>query len=653
MDFQLSANFLERYRRKRPPFGFGLLSEFVFLRTYSRPKADGKHEAWWETCARAVNGCYSMQKAWIEQHGLGWNAMKAQLSAQEMYDRMWNMKFLPPGRGLWSMGSEIITKKGLNAALMNCSFVSTANLKEDPTEPFRFLMDMSALGVGVGFDCLGEGTVLIKGYSKAAPIEHKVEDSREGWVESLRLLLESFFYNTALPKFDYSLIRPAGAPIKGFGGTAAGPDPLRRMHEEITKVLVGNTGSPITARTIVDIMNIIGKCIVSGNVRRSAEIALGQPNEEFLNLKNYKENPERKEWGWSSNNSIVADLGMDYSNVVPRIVENGEPGLVFLENLRGYSRMNNGKDNKDARVMGVNPCGEQALESYELCNLVEVFLNKHDDMEDYLRTIKFAYLWAKTVTLSKTHWEKTNRIMLRNRRIGCSLGGVQQFVAKNGIEALRTWCESGYKTIERYDAEYSDWLAIPRSIKMTSIKPSGTISLLVGATPGIHWPESQYCIRRVRLAANSPLVAPLKKAGYPVEPDITDKKNTVVVSFPVDFGAGLRSANSVSLWEQLEFIAFMQSHWADNSVSCTVSFDPKTEGQHISHALNYYQYRLKAVSFLPRSNSAYEQMPVEPISKEVFQKLCSKLETTSLMQLDVGESDPERFCDGQSCSIVK
>jgi hypothetical protein len=653
MEFQLSPNFLDKYRRRKPPFGFGALSEFVFLRTYSRPKADGKHEAWWETCARAVNGCYSMQKAWIDSHGLGWNAMKAQLSAQEMYERMWSMKFLPPGRGLWAMGSDIINKKGLNAALMNCSFISTGNLKDDPTKPFRFLMDMSALGVGVGFDCKGAGTVLVKGQSKAAPIEYKIEDSREGWVESLRLLLESFFYNTAPVKFDYSLIRLAGTPIKGFGGTAAGPEPLRLMHEELTKILAANAGSLITARTIVDIMNIIGKCIVSGNVRRSAEIALCTPDEEFLNLKNYKDNPERKDWGWSSNNSVLATVGMDYSSLVPRIVENGEPGVVWLSNLQGYSRMNNGKDNKDARAMGVNPCGEQSLESGECCNLVEIFLNRHDDLDDFMRTIKFAYLWAKTVTLSKTHWEETNRIMLRNRRIGCSLGGVQQFVVKHGIEALRTWCEEGYKTIAYYDSEYSDWLAIPKSIKTTSIKPSGTISLLVGSTPGIHWPESRFCLRRVRLAANSPLVAPLRKAGYHIEPDVTDKKNTVVVSFPVDFGEGLRSTADVSIWEQLQFVAFMQRHWADNSVSCTVSFDPKTEGKFIGPALNYYQYQLKAVSFLPRDNDSYEQMPIEPITKDQYDKLVGKLEAVSLLQLDVGESDPERFCDGQSCTVLK
>ena len=197
--------------------------------------------------------------------------------------------------------------------------------------------------------------------------------------------------------------------------------------------------------------------------------------------------------------------------------------------------------------MGGNPCLEQTLESYELCCLVETFPANHDSLEDYKRTLKFAYLYAKTVTLGRTHWSVTNRVMLRNRRIGCSISGIAQFVAKNGIESLRQWCDEGYDAIQGYDKLYSDWLAIPRSIKTTSIKPSGTVSLLAGATPGMHYPESRFYIRRVRMSKHSELLPALEAAGYHVEPDVVDAKASVVVEFPVDVGEGVRTCVVVAL----------------------------------------------------------------------------------------------------------
>jgi len=348
------------------------------------------------------------------------------------------------------------------------------------------------LGVGVGFDTKGAGEIIVKGVVGDREEQvYQIPDTREGWVESLKLLLESYFHEQAPMEFDYSKIRPAGEPIKGFGGVSSGPEPLMEVHEEIRKVLEKNSGEPISVTTIVDIMNLIGKCVVAGNVRRTAEIVFGEPDsEEYLDLKNYKVNPNREAYGWTSNNSIFAELGMDYSDVCKRIVDNGEPGFAWLDNMKRYSRMQNGGDNKDHRAAGGNPCLEQTLESYELCCLVETFPFNHTSLEDYKRTLKYAYLYAKTVTLGKTHWPETNRVMLRNRRIGCSVSGVAQFITKHGMEELRNWLEKGYDEIQRLDETYSDFFAIPKSIKTTSVKPSGTVSLLVGATPGMHYPES-------------------------------------------------------------------------------------------------------------------------------------------------------------------
>ena len=650
--FKLSDSFVEKYVKILPPFGFNGLGELVYMRTYSRIKEDGTNEQWWETCRRVVEGTYSMQKEHIEQYSLGWNPWKAQASAQEMYDRMFHMKFLPPGRGLWAMGAGIINSRGLYAALNNCAFVSTANIKEDLSKPFCFLMDMSMLGAGVGFDTKGAKEIIIKAPSRTRTVEtFVIPDSREGWVESVRMLLESYFMGTAPLQFDYSLIRPAGEPIRGFGGVASGPQPLIELHNNIVAAFEKNAGEPISITTIVDVMNFIGNCVVAGNVRRSSEIVFGEPkSSEYLDLKNYAVNPERAAYGWASNNSIFAGIGMDYAPICERIKSNGEPGLAWLENMQQFSRMKNIIDNKDFRATGANPCSEQTLESFEMCCLVETFPNKHESFADFQKTLKYAYLYAKTVTLGKTHWPETNRVLLRNRRIGCSVSGIAQFITSHGLETLRSWLEAGYDTIQEYDKEYSDWLAIPRSIKTTSVKPSGSVSLVAGATPGVHYPESRYYIRRMRLATNSKLIPALKKAGYNIEPSVTDP-TTSIVEIPVDIGIGIRTLSEVSMWEQLSLAAFMQKYWADNQVSCTVTFRQE-EAEQIKHALNFFQYQLKGISFLPKfETGAYAQMPYEAISAETYATMSKKLKKLDFSTISGEEAETDKFCNNDSCEL--
>jgi len=1280
--FKLDQAFVDRYSLVKPPFGFNGLGELVYMRTYSRLKADGTNEQWFETIRRVVEGTYSLQKEQIDNLNLGWNPDQAQRSAQEMYSRMFDMKFLPPGRGLWAMGTDIINRKGLAASLNNCGFVSTAGLgKTIPfSKPFVFLMDMCMLGVGVGFDTEGAEdhvmepmTINVRSDNK---IEHIVEDTREGWINALKVLLESFHVvNTGVPIFDFSRIRPAGVPLKTFGGVSSGPQPLIELLNNVTEVLTKGAGKPVTVTAIVDIMNLIGKCVVSGNIRRclpegtlihtedglvpiekvvvgqkvhtsldlaevsevvfqgeqevihvvteigtfkctdrhkmavlrsfgndidsanceecerytwkqardlslddqlvfpiheivgkersvvafgntafdidpeiafllgyhtlveypvesfnrtselnqlekvlqlfmfefsksmfakisvpefilrgpvvirqnylkgiesanrgsnpnfykiintlqalyssvgvpvtekleklekleqsligikiidiklatgesvrtwdlsvpgaeefiagegllvhnTAEIAFGKATStEFMDLKDYSTNPQRVSYGWTSNNSIFAELGMDYSDVAKRIQLNGEPGIAWLSNMQDYSRMVDPPDHKDYRVKGGNPCLEQSLESMELCCvtgdtriqtrmgcpmiknvvdtpvdvwngvdwsrvvpfkasnevpiyrvtmsdgsvldctsdhkwsivgtgndltqletkdlvvgskvepfellptgngtgldsayelgmfagigflsktkrvplvclrgykldlkkltklggtwtdnttkptelvkqvkrvnesfsfgnleepfkklpdknilsqlverksglpdfvfglntesikryvagyidskgivkrvkysqsfqvfdseakirdiqllirriginntsiyckspvgsktakgvreyslfsiviydsptareigtylkkiptpvtvtwtvvnsqrfqkiisvtqlpttqetycftepkthkgvfgnvltyqcLVESFPARADSLSDYLRTLKFAYLYAKTVTLGMTHWEETNRVQLRNRRIGCSVSGVAQFLAKYNIHTLNNWLNHGYHVIQDWDRVYSEWLCIPKSIKTTSVKPSGTVSLLAGATPGMHFPESRFYIRRMRISNTSPLVEGLISAGYTIEPAVGSEETTLVVEIPVDVGEGIRTVNDVSMWEQVALAANMQRWWADNQVSCTVTFNPETEGKQIASVLDYFQYQLKGISFLPKCNfGAYPQMPYEEITEERYLELVSGVKPINFFtKPTIGvESVGEMYCDSEKC----
>lgn len=647
--FILDKAFVETYKTKKVKWGG--LGYVVFKRTYARSLENGNTEEWYQTIERVVNGTYSLQKNHCKALNLYWNEEKSQASAKEMYDRIFNFKFLPPGRGLWAMGTDMIYKQG-SASLNNCAFVSTEDLESDPVEPFMFLMDMEMLGVGVGADTLGKGKINV---NKKTVVEktHTIPDTREGWVELLGIVLKAYFVKGATfpSEIDYSLIRPAGLPIKGFGGVSSGKDPLELLVKEITTLLdtfLGDEESkPITSSIIVDICNYIGKCVVAGNVRRTAEIMFGTPDdEEFLDLKTDME--KLSSHRWASNNSVLAHVGMDYTQIAKRIEINGEPGLIWLENARTFGRSKD-KNTDDFRVKGTNPCGEQFLESYELCNLVETFPAHHDSLEDFMTTLKYAYLYAKSVTLTPTHNARTNQVMMRNRRIGCSMSGIVQAINKFGLDTFRTFCDQGYQKVKEYDRQYSEWLCIPRSVRMTTVKPSGTVSLLCGATPGVHQEHSEYYIRRVRLSKNSPLLDILIKAGYHTEP-CKYQPGSIVVSFPMKVENFKKAKADVTLWEQVALCAFMQQHWSDNSVSNTITFN-KQEAKDIPILLSFYEDKLKSVSMLPLMDHSYEQAPYESITQEQYDLMMKPIVDIDDVLVKDTHEETEKFCDGDKCTI--
>lgn len=198
--FRLPDAFVDGYASREPAFGFNGLGKLVYERTYARPTVDGGREQWLETVERVVNGTFNMQKRWIVEQELGWDEAESQAVAQDMYERIFAMKFLPPGRGLWAMGSAITEERRLFAALNNCAFVSTDKLASDFAGPFVFLMEAAMLGVGVGFDTKGAGLVHVRGArgeaGGAGGTTYQIADSREGWVHSLKLLLESYVHGT-------------------------------------------------------------------------------------------------------------------------------------------------------------------------------------------------------------------------------------------------------------------------------------------------------------------------------------------------------------------------------------------------------------------------------------------------------------------------
>ena len=632
--FKLSEEFVGGYKERKAPFGYrdaagNSVGEITFLRTYSRIKEDGTKETWTDVCERVINGMYSIQKDHAKSQRLPWNDSKAQASAKEAFERLFELKWSPPGRGLWVMGTPLVNTQRNSAALQNCAFVSTKEMtKNDPAKPFTFLMEASMLGVGVGFDDKGADKDFTI-YEPQGEETYVVPDTREGWVKTLELIINAYLRpDTKIPVFDYKEVRPEGTPIKTFGGTAAGPEPLERLVNHITKLFSGRAGDKVTRKDIADIGNMIGVCVVSGNVRRSAELLIGRIDDpDFLNLKNPEIYPERNSydpknpgWAWMSNNSVEAHVGANLDSIVDGIARNGEPGVIWLDVSREYGRLVDPPNNKDYRVEGYNPCAEQSLESYEMCTLVETYLNRHETLEDYKRTLKFAYLYAKTVTLLPTHWAETNAIMQRNRRIGTSMSGVANFADNRGLPKLREWMDKGYETIKYYDTTYSEWLGIRESIKTTTIKPSGTVSILAGESPGVHWtPGGKYFMRTIRFANSDPMLPLFKLANYKVEPASESPDTTSVVYFPIK-SESKRAEKDVSIYEKMALAAYAQRYWSDNSVSVTISFNPETESEAVGTVLHLYDGQLKTVSFLPSGNFTYPQMPYTQITEADYEE---------------------------------
>jgi len=667
--FHLNPLFLAAFRGKQPKFGpQGLVT---YKRTYAREKEDGTTEEFWETAQRVVEGIWAIFKQYVTSAHNPWDEEEAQEKAQDMFQRLWVFKWIPPGRGLWFMGTRALELRG-GTSLQNCGFISTQSIDRDFAEPFVTMMDFLMLGVGVGSDTRGAGKVIIRKPRMGGP--HVVKDSREGWCAVVRRVLDAYARKGVLPsEIDVSQVRPRGIPLKTFGGTASGPQPLLELIGSIRTLLDDRIGDPITSTDIVDLMNYIGKCVVAGNIRRSSEMILGSPDDdEFLRLKDptqleeLKEkflqtvSPEEKETiqkqinehplishRWAANLSIEASEIRDFSKYAAQTVKNGEPNYVFLDNIKSRGRRCDPHDDKDRFVMGLNPCGEQPLEDGELCCLVEINPNAHESLEDFLVTCKVAYQYAKGVTLIPTHRPQTNSVMTRNRRIGTSLMGIWQFYENRGMQECIRWWKAGYAEIHKWDRTYSHWLGVGESIRRTTVKPGGTVPLLIGVEGGMRIPNFLFGYRTIRMEENSYIVSACRKANYRVEKDLTTPM-TAVVYFPAS-NQGMRTISDVSLWEQAALLTALQRYWSDNAVSNTLVFND-AEAKDVVKVLELYANQWKSVAFLPHREHLYEQAPYIPCTKEEHEQY-----SASLLPLDLSgakhEVEPDKFCEGEACEI--
>lgn len=670
LSFKLSDDFVKTYDNREVNWGLvdaggTSLAELTFLMKYSRRKDDGSKETWTEVCRRVTEGTYSIQKDWAKTHYLPWNDHKAARSAQEFFSRMFEFKFTPPGRGLQNMGTAMINEAGFSTALQNCGAISLGKLsKNDPGKPFEWLMSASMMGVGVGYSTVGvenlDITIQPVCASPEEPVSYVVPDTREGWAESVRYLLNSFLVsNQRYVEFDYSEIRPKGALIKSFGTSAPGPEPLEKLHATLRRILDARVGEKLDSDLIMDIANLIGKCVVSGNTRRSALLSYSDLAPKPIAYKDWNLGHERTGqdgWAFMSNNSVRATAETDLTEVIESIKLNGEPGIIWEDVVKRRGRLIDPPDDKDSRFVSFNPCAEQPLENMEFCTLADVYVNNHDTLEDFRRTLKFAFLYAKTVTLLPTHFEESNAVMQRNRRIGLSLSGITDFIDErpNALLQIRKWFDEGYNTVRYYDKKYSEWLCVRESNRVTTIKPGGTTSLVAATSAGIHWTDGgEYYLRALRVDKDAPYLPLLEMSGHVIETDVMNPDTTVVVYFPIKSRAK-RSARQVSLFEKAQLAVEAQRLWSDNGVSVTLTFD-KSEADDVRYILNMYAGYLKAVSFLPVGNDVYHQQPYQEIPESEYLTYAERLMPTPLSSLyehwEGGDVEDASFCTTDICEV--
>ena len=620
---------------------WGEVGYATYKRTYSRPFAD-RTEEWEETVDRVVKACN-------EQLGCDF----AQYEQEDIKDMMMNLKGTVAGRFLWQLGTETVDRLGL-PSLQNCSFV----VIDQPVRPFTWAFEMLMLGSGVGFNIQREHVYQLPKVKASVEVVRKdendadfiVPDSREGWVELLDRVLRASFETGEGFTFATHLIRPKGAPIKGFGGTASGSEDLVWGMLEINKLLNSRAGERLRPIDCLDVMNIIGKIVVAGNVRRSAQIALGDHDDiEYLRAKRW-DLGGIPNWRAMSNNSVVCD---DISKLPEEFWEgykgNGEPyGLI---NLTASRRMGRTGDTEypDPDVMGFNPCAEQSLANFETCCLAEIYLPNIESKKELRKVAKYLYRINKHSLSIPCSLKETEDIVHANMRMGIGVTGYLQ-----SSEEQKNWLSDVYTYLREYDKEYSKIHGFPHSIKLTTVKPSGTLSLLAGVTPGAHPGFSRYYIRRIRMATDSELARVARANGYHVEYvrnfDGTEDHSTVVVSFPCSFPEGTQFADDMSAIDQLEVIKRLQLEWSDNSVSVTIYYR-KEELEAIRWWLHDNYFNTKSVSFLLHNDHGFDQAPMEEIDVDTYNEMVASVTPiTSLNSLSLDDIEIDN-CDTGACPV--
>ena len=615
-------------------------SEFIYTRTYARWMEDeGRRETWPETIERYINFISE------EVDGI------PDKTIRKIRQYVSNFEVMPSMRMLWEAGSA--AKKD-NTTIYNCSF---ANI--DCIEAFAECLHILMCGTGFGFSVSKENVDKlpeVKPLTTDRLPDYVVGDSKEGWADSVKFLMETLYEGKHV-HFDYSQLRPEGARLYTMGGRSSGPAPLIRLHQFMREVFSKAQGRKLRPIECHDICNQIAEIVVSGGVRRSSQISLSDLDDDRMRKAKDWPFPQRR--AMANNSAIYTDKPT--ASVFLREwaeLANSGTGERGIFNLGGAQATAPSRRNSNL-IAGTNPCGEIMLRDQEFCNLSEVVVKTDDNLDTLLDKVETA-TWMGVIQSTFTdfpylrpRWKKNCDV---ERLLGVSLTGVCDNLPELTSAALKAL----KSRVTRISRKAADALGVQHSKATTCIKPSGTVSQLVNSASGMHPRYSKYYIRRYRISATDPLLHMLKDQGMQFLPEV-GQQNGLATTYVCEFTVASPPANitrtDFGAIEQLELYKRIQENWCEHNASLTV-YVKENEWFEVGNWVYHHWDIINGVSFLPYDGGEYELAPYEEISEERYYtdetlKL-PKLDYSKLSKYeneDNTQGARELACSGDKCDV--
>ena len=594
---------------------------FIALSRYARwISEDNRRETWGETVDRYFD--YMLNS--IGKNN-GYTPDESLL--KELKEAVYNRDVMPSMRSVMTAGAALDRD---HVAGYNCSFIPV-----DSPRSFDETMYILMCGTGVGFSVeykyVNKLPSIPESFEKSTTII-VVEDSKSGWAKAFRELL-ALLWTGQIPSIDVSKLRPAGARLKTMGGRSSGPQPLVNLFDFTIakfKTAAGRSFKPIEAH---DIMCKIGEIVVVGGVRRSALISLSNINDiEMAQAKTgnwWEHNPQRA----LSNNSVAYSRKPEMEQFIAewKSLYDSKSGERGIYNVAAAQKQAAKYGRRDPEIhYGTNPCSEIILRPYQFCNLSEVVLRENDTKKDIERKVELATIlgtWQATLTdfkyLRKIWKDNTEE----ERLLGVSLTGQfgHKFMSgKEDLVSLEAFLMSLREKARETNKKEAGKIGIPESAAITCVKPSGTVSQLVGVSSGMHAWHSPYYIRTVRGSKGDPISTFLKEVGIPVEDDVMKPNDTYVFSFPIKAPEGAVVRNDLTAIEHLNIWLVYQRAWCEHKPSITVSVK-EDEWMEVGAWVYKHFDEVSGISFLPHSDHSYKQAPYQEVDKAEYDALVAKM----------------------------
>jgi ribonucleoside-diphosphate reductase alpha chain len=627
-----------------------LYAEFIYKSRYSRYLPEkNRRENWTETINRYLD---FMQSHLKDKFNYDMTHVRGRL-----FDSIHDLKVMPSMRAVMTAGKALERD---NTCGYNCSF-----LPIDDPKAFDEAMFILLCGTGVGF------SVERQFINQLPEVPDKlfesetvvfVKDSKEGWAKSFRQLI-ALLYSGEIPKWDVSRVRPAGSPLKTFGGRSSGPGPLVELFKFTVKIFKQARGRKLTSLECHDIMCKIGEVVVVGGVRRSAMISLSNLSDDRMRHAKsgawWEANPQRA----LSNNSAVYNEKPDVGIFMEEWLalynsKSGERGVFNREACQKIAKRNGRRDSD--QLFGTNPCSEIILRPYGFCNLTEVVIRDSDTLEDIKNKIEIAAILG-TFQSTLTDFPYLRKIWQKNaeeeRLLGVSLTGIYDNLLFNQFDDVRL--DSRLEELREHaiaiNASIAGTLGISPSAAITCVKPSGTVSQLVDSASGIHPRHAKYYIRRVRADNKDPLTQFMKDNGVPWEPDVMKPDSTTVFSFPMKAPDGATIRDDIDAIKHLELWLKYQNSWCEHKPSVTINVKEEEWPRVGAWVYDHFD-SMSGVSFLPHDGGSYRQAPYEEITEDLYEAMLptipTELDWDSLLEMeDVTEGVQQLACSAGGCEI--